>query len=208
MTETFHNLRALAASMPNEPVEFGGHRWHVSQLGDTTTLFGFVGGAASHFTISEKCGAHSDEAPVYTAAVTAAPPFHRDLNARQGEFVSAADALTWAEQFQWSTRNVGNLTWIGAAADAMRWFTVVAGTQAEITIYTVRDGDAPYFTVTRTLLLGRQSVELKIGDKTLGDEERSILSFEQASAIALNMTDYVLELMRMASSSIDSPSSP
>ncbi|PNL04032.1 hypothetical protein EFP20_29660 (plasmid) [Burkholderia glumae] len=30
----------------------------------------------------------------------------------------------------------------------------------------------------------------------LGDKARGIVSFEQASAIAVSMTDYVLELMR------------
>lgn len=43
-----------------------------------------------------------------------------------------------------------------------------------------------------------QSVALKIGDRTLRDEARNIVSFEQASAVAVSMTDYVLELMRTA----------
>ncbi len=67
-----------------------------------------------------------------------------------------------------------------------------------IAIYRGRKGGAPYYTVTRTLALGTQWVELKVGDRTLGDEARRIVSFEQASAIAVSMTDYVLELMRTA----------
>ncbi|KAF1065536.1 hypothetical protein [Burkholderia gladioli] len=67
-----------------------------------------------------------------------------------------------------------------------------------IAIYRGREGDAPYYTVTRTLALGLQSVALKIGDRTLRDEARNIVSVEQASAVAVSMTDYVLELMRTA----------
>ncbi|WP_052143095.1 hypothetical protein [Burkholderia gladioli] len=104
--------------------------------------------------------------------------------------------MAWASGFAWATRQVGRVTWTAGAADADKWYAQIGASQAQIAIYRDRAGDAPYYTVTRSLALGSQSVELKVGDRTRGHETRSIVSLEQASAIALTMTDYVLDLMR------------
>lgn len=41
-------------------------------------------------------------------------------------------------------------------------------------------------------------IEFKAGDLADGDERNNIMSFEQVSAIALAMSDYVIELMHAA----------
>ncbi|WP_244125820.1 hypothetical protein [Burkholderia gladioli] len=147
-------------------------------------------------TIIENLGASRDEPPSYSARAE----YQRghDLSVRQRGFASAQDALAWASGFAWSTRQVRSVTWIAAASDADKWYARIRVSLALIAIYRGREGDAPYYTVTRTLALGLQSVALKIGDRTLRDEARNIVSFEQASAVAVSMTDYVLELMRTA----------
>ncbi|WP_240154516.1 MULTISPECIES: hypothetical protein [unclassified Burkholderia] len=152
-------------------------------------------------TIIENLGASRDEPPSYSARAE----YQRghDLSVRQSGFASAEDALAWASGFAWTTRQVGSVTWVAGAADADKWYAPIGASQAVIAIYRGREGDAPYYTVTRTLGLGTQSVELKVGDRTLGDEARGIVSFEQASAIAVSMTGYVLELMRTAPAACD-----
>lgn len=196
MSDNPKTLAALAAAAQHLHVDFAGHRWFVMRFGTSTELHGVERGAMALVTITESLGASADEAPTYSARVE----YQRggDLFVRQSGFASAEAALAWASGFAWTTRQVGSVTWVAGAADADTWYAPIGASQAVIAIYRAREGDAPYYTVTRTLALGTQSVELKVGDRTLGDQARGIVSFEQASAIALTMTDYVLELMRTA----------
>ncbi|MDR8093265.1 hypothetical protein KPB05_38050 [Burkholderia gladioli] len=201
MSDIPKTLAALAADAQHGHVDFAGHRWFTMRFGTSTELHGVERGAMALVTITERLGASADEAPTYSARVE----YQRgqDLFVRQSGFASAEDALAWASGFAWTTRQVGSVTWVAGAADADKWYAPIGTSQAVIAIYRGREGDAPYYTVTRTLALGTQSVELKVGDRTLGDEARGIVSFEQASAIAVSMTDYVLELMRTAPAACD-----
>ncbi|CAG9203625.1 conserved hypothetical protein [Burkholderia gladioli] len=189
-------LAALAAATPHEHLDFAGHRWFAMRSRTRTELRGVASGAMAGVTITESLGVSADEAPAYSARVEY--PHCHELFVRQSGFASAEAAVAWAVGFAWTTRQVGSVTWIAGAADADTWYARIGASQAQIAIYRGRDGDAPYYTVTRALALGSQSVELKVGDRTRGHETRGIVSFEQASAIALTMTDYVLELMRTA----------
>ncbi|WP_186027503.1 hypothetical protein [Burkholderia gladioli] len=194
MSESPKTLAALAAAAQHGHVDFVGHRWFVMRTGARTELHGAGDGAMALVTITENLGASRDEPPSYSAR-TEYQRSH-DLFVRQTGFGSAEAALARASGFAWTTRQVGSVTWVAGGADADKWYAPIGASQAVIAIYRGREGDAPYYTVTRTLALGNQSVELKVGDRSLGDETRGIVSFEQASAIALTMTDYVLELMR------------
>ncbi|WP_186223841.1 hypothetical protein [Burkholderia gladioli] len=194
MSESPKTLAALAADAQHMHVDFAGHRWFTMRFGTNTELHGVERGAMALVTITESLGASADEAPTYSARVE----YQRgqDLFVRQSGFASAEAALAWASGFAWTTRQVGSVTWVAGAADADKWYAPIGASQAEIAIYHAREGAAPYYTVTRTLALGLQSVELKIGERSLANEARGIVSFEQASAIAVSMSDYVLELMR------------
>ncbi|WP_186144555.1 hypothetical protein [Burkholderia gladioli] len=187
MTEPSTTLAALAAATLHEHLHFAGHRWFAMRSRTRTELRGVASGAMAGVTLTESLGIGAHEAPAYSARVE--HPYCHALFVRQSGFVSAEAALAWASGFAWTTRQVGSVTWTAGAADADTWY-------AQIAIYRDREGDAPYYTVTRSLALGSQFVELKVGDRTRGHETRGIVSFEQASAIALTMTDYVLELMR------------
>lgn len=196
MSDTPKSLAALAADAQHGHVDFAGHRWFTIRFGSRTELHGVADGAMAQVTITESLGASADDAPAYSAR--AEHQRGHDLAVRQGGFATAEAALAWASGFAWTTRQVGSVTWTAAAPDADRWYAAIGASQGVIAIYHAREGGAPYYTVTRSLALGTQSVELKVGDRTLGDEARGIVSFEQASAIAVSMTDYVLELMRTA----------
>ncbi|WP_186035755.1 hypothetical protein [Burkholderia gladioli] len=194
MTEPATTLAALAAATPHEHLHFAGHRWFAMRSRTRTELRGVASGAMAGVTLTESLGIGAHEAPAYSARVE--HPHCHALFVRQSGFVSAEAALAWASGFAWTTRQVGSVTWTAGAADADTWYAQIGASQAQIAIYRDREGDAPYYTVTRSLALGSQFVELKVGDRTRGHETRGIVSFEQASAIALTMTDYVLELMR------------
>ncbi|AEA65963.1 hypothetical protein [Burkholderia gladioli] len=194
MTEPPTTLAALAAATPHEHLDFAGHRWFAMRSRTRTELRGIASGAMARVTITESLGVSADEAPAYSARVDY--QHCHELFVRQSGFSSAEDAVAWASGFAWTTRQVGSVTWTAAAPDADTWYAPIGASQAQIAIYRGREGEAPYYTVTRNLALGAQSVELKVGDRTRGHETRGIVSFEQASAIAVSMTDYVLELMR------------
>ncbi|WP_186130653.1 hypothetical protein [Burkholderia gladioli] len=206
MSDSPKTLAALAAAAQPGHVDFAGHRWFTMRTGARTELHGAGDGAMALVTIIENLGASRDEPPSYSARTE----YQRghDLFVRQGGFASAEAALAWASGFAWTKRQVGSVTWTAGAADAEKWYAAIGASQAVIAIYHAREGGAPYYTVTRTLALGLQSVELKIGERSLGDEARGIVSFEQASAIAVSMSDYVLELMRTAPAQGDDARTP
>ncbi|MBR7989507.1 hypothetical protein KDX04_27125 [Burkholderia cenocepacia] len=124
--------------------------------------------------------------PTYRATVRAAGIF--ELVARHDGFASAEAAVAWAGAFEFPTRPCGSLTWYALAPDAPNWYAVIGAGVAEIAA--VEHGGSTTYVVKRRLQLGKQAVEFSITD--LG-----IVSFEQASAIALTMPDYVMELMRV-----------
>ena len=128
-----------------------------------------------------------------TYSVAFEHPVLRDLRATRREFANLTEAVAWAGNFQWTTRRAGSLTWLAQSSNDPRWYAEIGISQAEIFR---SDYDGTY-TVTREIMLGRQHVEFKIRDYSFGkDEPRTITSFEHASAIALTMTDFVMELMR------------
>lgn len=115
-----------------------------------------------------------------------------NLSARSGPVASLAEAVQWATGFHWATRKAGSLTWLADSPDAERWYARIGTSEAEICRFDIY---AKYF-VSRVIRFGNQVIKFELNDMSVGDETRSITTFEQASAIALTMTDYVLELMR------------
>ena len=128
-----------------------------------------------------------------TYSVAFEHPVLRDLRATRREFANLTEAVAWAVSFQWETRRVGSLTWVESPGNDQRWYAEIGASEAMI-FQSSYDGT---FTVTRDLMLGRQLVKFQITDLAYGkDESKTITSFEHASAIALTMTDFVMELMR------------
>ncbi|ALX43134.1 hypothetical protein AQ610_12450 [Burkholderia humptydooensis] len=168
----------------------------ITRLCGKTELRGRDDGKLSLVTIVETL-INDDDNPIYHAQVDYRRRGH-DLYVLQGGFCCAEDAINWAAGFQWFTRKTGSLIWVGAAEDATRWYAQIGASTAEIAVFTAREGDAPHYTVTRSLELGGQWIEFQIGDNTLDNERRGIVSFEHASTIALTMPDYVMELVRSA----------
>lgn len=115
-----------------------------------------------------------------------------NLSARSGPVTSLAEAVQWAAGFHWATRKAGSLTWLANSPDAERWYARIGTSEAEIYRFDIY---GKYF-VSRSIRFGNQFIKFELNDMSLGDETRLITTFEQASAIALTMTDYVLELMR------------
>ncbi|WP_239695383.1 hypothetical protein [Burkholderia pseudomallei] len=130
--------------------------------------------------------------PTYRATVRAAGIF--ELVARHDGFTSAEAAVVWASAFEFATRQAGSLTWRALAPDASNWYAVIGAGVAEIA--TFEHGGSATYVVKRRLQLGKQAVEFSITDLAYTEKPKSIVSFEQASAIALTMPDYVMELMR------------
>ncbi|MCA8299071.1 hypothetical protein LGN19_35360 [Burkholderia sp. AU30198] len=122
--------------------------------------------------------------PTYRATVRAAGIF--ELTARHDGFASAEAAVEWATAFEFATRPCGSLT----------WYAVIGAGVAEIAAF--EHGGSATYVVKRRLQLGKQAVEFSITDLAYTETPKSIVSFEQASAIALTMSDYVMELMRTA----------
>lgn len=115
-----------------------------------------------------------------------------NLSARSGLVTSLAEAVQWAAEFRWATRKAGGLMWLAKSPDSVLWHARIGTSEAEIFHC---DSYGKYI-VRRSIRFGNQVIKLELNDLSLGDETRVITTFEQASAIALTMTDYVLELMR------------
>ncbi|WP_244118370.1 hypothetical protein [Burkholderia gladioli] len=133
-------------------------------------------------------------APTYGATVRA--PGIYDLVAKQDGFAHVEAALAWATTFAFPSRQAGSLLWSAVSVDAGHWYAVIGTSVATIFRHELDGSDS--YTVKRHLMLGTQSIEFSISDLASGERPKSIFSFEQASAIALTMSDYVLELMRTA----------
>ncbi|EKS9798914.1 hypothetical protein QDD76_004907 [Burkholderia cepacia] len=118
-----------------------------------------------------------------------------ELAARRDDFATAEAAVAWATGFEFATRQVGSLTWYALAPNAPQWHAVIGASVAEIVSY--ERGGSPSYAVKRRLKFGTQSVEFSITDLAYRETPKNIVSFEQASAIALTMPDYVMELMRV-----------
>ncbi|MBR8426363.1 hypothetical protein KDW22_25440 [Burkholderia cenocepacia] len=136
--------------------------------------------------------------PTYRATVRAAGIF--ELTARHDGFASADAAVAWASAFEFATRRCGSLTWYALAPDDSLWYAVIGAGVAEIAAF--EHGGSPTYVVKRRLQLGKQAVEFSITDLAYTETPKSIVSFEQASAIALTMPDYVMELMRVPADAI------
>lgn len=182
-------------------IDVAGFGWMVLHRGDGTVELSPSGEPRlADVSLVETAG-DDDSGPTYGATVSA--PMIPDLKARQGSFASAEEAIGWAQAFKFASRQVGSLTWLASAPDDRQWYAVIGPSVAEI--YWREPQYGGNFTVSRHLQLGRQWVEFKIGDLGHRDGEKNIVSFEQASAIALTMPDYVMELMRVPADTTQPP---
>lgn len=189
------------AALPEYTViDVAGYRWMVMRRGDRTAELSPSGEPQlADVSIVETPGA--DGALTYGATVGA--PAIPALKARQEGFTSAEEAIAWAQAFKFASRQVGSLTWLASTPDDRQWYAVIGGS-----IGLIYWGDPQFggnFTVSRHVQLGRQWVEFKISDLGFRDGGKSIVSFEQASAIALTMPDYVMELMRVPADATQPP---
>ncbi|MBR8028564.1 hypothetical protein KDX27_31485 [Burkholderia cenocepacia] len=173
-------------------VDVAGYSWMVVRRRDGAIELSPVGEQRlANVLIVQKRG--DDGAATYLASVGA--PGIPDLAGRRDGFASAEDAIAWAAGFEFASRQAGSLTWRASSAEDRRWYTVIGTSVAEIYWHDPKYGGT--YIVKRRLQLGHQWVEFQIGDGAYGEEAKSIVSFEQASAIALTMPDYVMELMRV-----------
>lgn len=173
-------------------VDVGGYSWMTLHRSDGSVELSPSGEPRlPDVTLVERPG--DDGKVTYRATVRAAGIY--ELAARQDGFASADAAVAWASAFEFATRQVGSLTWSAVSADDTQWFAVIGASVAEIFRHQMSAG--PRFTIKRHLRLGTQSIEFSIVDLAFSDQPKSIVSFEQASAIALTMPDYVMELMRV-----------
>lgn len=173
-------------------VEVGGYSWMMLRRSDGSVELS-PGGEPRlpDVTLVERPG--DNDIPTYRVTVRAAGIY--ELAARHDGFASAEAAVAWATGFEFATRQAGNLTWRAVSAEDRHWFAVVGASVAEIFRHGV--SGSPNFTVKRYLRLGTLSIEFSIADLAFSDQSKTIASFEQASAIALTMSDYVMKLMRV-----------
>ncbi|MDN7865459.1 hypothetical protein [Burkholderia multivorans] len=194
---------SFAAMANYSTVDVGGYSWMLLHRSDGSVELSPSGEPRlPDVTLVERPGA-KERAPTFLATVRATGLY--ELAARKDGFATAEDALAWATAFEFAKRRSGSVTWYALAADASHWHAVIGTTVAEIVGYELA-GSATY-AVKRRMKLGKQAVEFAITDLSYGDEPKSIVSFEQASAIALTMPDYVMELMRVAAD-VAPPSGP
>ncbi|MDF0506780.1 hypothetical protein POK33_39185 [Burkholderia cenocepacia] len=176
---------SFAAMATYSTVDVGGYSWMLLHRSDGSVELSPSGEPRlPDVTLLERPG--DNDIPTYRATVRAAGIF--DLVARHDGFTSAEAAVAWASAFEFATRQAGSLTWRALAPDASNWYAVIGAGVAEIAAF--EHGGSATYVVKRRLQLGKQAVEFSITDL-------SIVSFEQASAIALTMPDYVMELMRV-----------
>ncbi|KWN65895.1 hypothetical protein [Burkholderia stagnalis] len=172
-------------------VDVGGYSWMTLRRSDGSVELSPSGEPRlPDVSIVERPG--DNGIPTFRAMVRAAGIF--ELATRHDGFASAEAAVAWATGFEFATRPAGSLTWRAESAEADRWYAVIGASVAEIFRHEM--SGSPSFAVKRHLRLGTQSIEFAITDLAYGDQPKSIVSFEQASAIALTMPDYVMELMR------------
>lgn len=175
-------------------VDVAGYSWMIHHRGDGSVELSPSGEPRlPDVSIVERPGSDG-RAPTFQATVHAADLY--ELAARQDGFAAAEAAVAWATASEFASRPCGGLTWRAPAADAARWYAVIGASVAEIIGFEM-DGSTTY-SVKRHLKLGTQSVEFSITDMAYREQPKSTVSFEQASAIALTMSDYVMELMRTA----------
>lgn len=190
MTSTITSLADLSEYAQ---VELGGYDWVLWQrMSNGPSLNPSGDRRLAGCRITEVAG-KAGEAATYD--VLFEHPTLRDLKSHRRSIASLADAVAWATGFQWATRQAGSLTWYAESAEARHWHVTIGATHAAI--FQSNFGES--YSVTREIQLGNQLVQFKITDLAYGkDDAKTIVTFEQASAIALTMTDYVLELMRTA----------
>ncbi|MGY4837952.1 hypothetical protein [Burkholderia pyrrocinia] len=183
---------SFAAVANYSTVDVGGYSWMILHRSDGSVELSPSGEPRlPDVTLLERPGDNGIR--TYRATVRAAGIY--ELMARHDGFASAEAAVAWAAAFEFATRRAGSLTWRAESADADHWYAVIGAGVAEIFRHEV--SGSPSFTVKRHLRLGKLAVEFSITDLSYGDEPKGIVSFEQASAIALTMPDYVMELMRV-----------
>ena len=181
------------ATLPNYSlVDVGGYSWMtLPRSGGSVELSPSGEPRLPDVTLHEQPGDNGIR--TYRATVRAAGIF--ELVARHDGFASAEAAVAWATAFAFANRQAGSLTWYALAPDADHWYAVIGAGVAEISAF--EHGGSATYVVKRRLQLGTQSIEFSITDLAYTEKPKSIVSFEQASAIALTMPDYVMELMRV-----------
>ncbi|NIE82508.1 MULTISPECIES: hypothetical protein [unclassified Burkholderia] len=195
MTHAISTFIALARQASKGSVEWGGYRWKITRTGLTTSLERVEIGTLSHIRIVETLSSQADEGPSYHATVRASDIAR--LVAYNGNLSSAQAGCSWTEAFQWGTRKIGGVTWRACSVNAESWYAVIEGSIAEI--FRHEDYGHTRYIVTRSLILGRQAIELKLLDLASKDEPPSLVSFEQASDLAQTLPDFALDRMRMPS---------
>lgn len=196
MTATIDNPSEITVQTPTSlatldeytHINVGGYDWTVWNIGRKQL-------SARGNNALTGCKIYEEASPDGLAPMFGAVLEHEtltNLSARSGPVTSLAEAVQWAAGFNWATRKAGSLTWLADSPDAERWYARIGTSEAEIYRFDIY---GKYF-VSRSIRFGNQFIKLELNDMSLGDETRSIATFEQASAIALTMTDYVLELMR------------
>ncbi|MFY4707379.1 hypothetical protein [Burkholderia glumae] len=188
---------ACLAELPeSREIALGGHTWYATHWSRRTELRLATRSGPRDVVISETRS--GDEAqPVYEYGASVRPRDLREkLEACRTDFPSAEAAIAWAMCVDFPTRRAGPLTWRASVPAAASWYACIDDTLAEIDYRPGTDG-VPCYAVTRSLTLGGQRIEFRITDLATDDTTRSIASFEQASAIALTMVDYVLGMMRL-----------
>lgn len=196
MTATIDNPSEITVQTPTSlatldeytHINVGGYDWTVWNIGRKQL-------SARGNNALTGCKIYEDASPDGRAPMFGAVLEHEtltNLSARSGPVTSLAEAVQWAAGFNWATRKAGSLTWLADSPNAERWYARIGTSEAEICRFDIY---GKYF-VSRSIRFGNQFIKLELNDMSLGDETRSIATFEQASAIALTMTDYVLELMR------------
>lgn len=185
---TVQTPTSLASLDEYTHVNLGGYDWTVWNLGRKQL-------SAHGNSVLTGCKIYEEASPDGHAPMFCAVIEHEtltNLSVRSGPVTNLAEAVQWAAGFHWATRKAGSLTWLANSPDAERWYARIGTSEAEIYRF---DTYGKYF-VSRVIRLGNQFIKFELNDMSVGDETRTITTFEQASAIALTMTDYVLELMR------------
>ncbi|WP_321959270.1 hypothetical protein [Burkholderia cenocepacia] len=190
------------ATADNAPIHAGGYDWLILRR-DAGSIELISTGGLELVTLYEQLG---QDGGASTFKVRISHPAVLDLTVWLERFSRAEDAIAAAVAFQWPSRQAGSLTWIAMSADADLWYARIGASTATIVVHGSDDAAPPRYLVKRALNLGNQRVEFSVGDFSWpGSETRSIASFEQASAIALTMPDYVMELMRVPADSTQPP---
>lgn len=190
--EVFHSTAvqaptSLATLDEYTHINVGGYEWTVWNIGCKQL-------SARGNNALTGCKIYEEASPDGLASMFGAVLQHEtltNLSARSGPVTSLVEAVQWAAGFRWATRKAGGLTWLAKSPDSELWHARIGISEAEIFHC---DSYGKYI-VRRSIRCGNQVIKFELNDLSFGDETRIITTFEQASAIALTMTDYVLELM-------------